>query len=65
MLSKQDEDALRNMSKEDVLDYYREIDEQMHEDDIIEYLTDEWRRRSFADFNFRKLFNAMGVNVWS
>jgi hypothetical protein len=44
----------------DVADGVVEI-EDVDEDDIIDYLADEYHRGSFSNFDFKKLFEKMGI----
>jgi hypothetical protein len=63
-------DVLEQLYEEDVMEYfdvdYKDNDEEADvadftEDAIIDYLKDEFHRGAFSDFNFNKLFEAIGI----
>jgi len=67
MLSKYEQDFLDGLDNSDILDHitdYVNVD-RYNSEEIIEHLVDEWRRQSFADFDFKTLFDRMGVKVES
>jgi len=62
------EDVLDELDVDDVLDYYGvEATEDgvdasdLDEDNIIDYLEGEYQRGAFSDFDFDKLFTALGI----